>query len=79
LRQRYFELLIFHLICLASRLAGLHYRPLPLIRNCQLSGRRAPFSGPARLEWSSVIGGQRSSPTLAAAPPTRPAYRDRLS
>ena len=32
-------------------------------RHCQLSGPRAPFSGPARLERGSTIGEQRSSPT----------------
>jgi len=46
---------------------------------CQLSGPRAPFSGPAQLERGSVIGEQRSSPTRAAAPPTRRAYHGRLS
>jgi hypothetical protein len=48
-------------------------------RHCQLSGPRAPFSGPARLGRGSMIGEQRSSPTRAAAPPTRPAYHGRLS
>src|SRR5262252_8942332 len=28
-------------------------------RHCQLSGLRAPFCGPARLEWGSIIGEQR--------------------
>ena len=48
-------------------------------RHCQLSGPRAPFSGPARLERGSIIGDQRSSPTRAAAPPTRRAYHGRSS
>ena len=48
-------------------------------RHCQLSEPRAPFSGPARLERGSTIGEQRSSPTRAAAPPTRAAYHGRLS
>jgi hypothetical protein len=48
-------------------------------RHCQLSGPRAPFSGPAWLERGSTIGEQRSSPTRAAAPPTRGAYHGRLS
>jgi pimeloyl-ACP methyl ester carboxylesterase len=42
-----------------------------IARHCQLSGPKAPFSGPARLERGSIIGVQRSSPTRAAAPPTR--------
>ena len=36
-------------------------------RHCQLSGPRAPFSGPARLERGSMRGEQGSSPTRAAA------------
>jgi hypothetical protein len=48
-------------------------------RHCQLSGLRAPSSGPARLARGSRIGGQRSSPTRAATPPTRRAYHGRLS
>jgi hypothetical protein len=41
-----------------------------LAGHCQLNGPKAPFSGPARLEWGSIIGEQRSPPTRAAAPPT---------
>src|SRR6516162_8284436 len=47
--------------------------------HCQLSGPRASFSGPARLERGSKIGKKRSFPTRAAAPPTQAAYRGRLS
>ena len=47
--------------------------------HCQLSGQRAPFSDPARLERGSAIGEQRSSSTLAAAPPTGAAYHGRSS
>jgi len=47
--------------------------------HCQLSGPRAPFSGPARLERGSAIGEQSSSPTRAAAPRTRAAFHGRLS
>jgi hypothetical protein len=31
--------------------------------HCQLNGLRAPSSGPSRLEWGSILGAQRSSPT----------------
>jgi len=55
-------------------------RPDPMsCGHCQLSGLRALFSGPARLERGSMIGEQRSPPTQAAAPPTRQAYHGRLS
>jgi len=49
-----------------------------VVGHCQLSGLRAPFSGSARLERSNTIGEQRSSPTRAAAPPTRAAYNSRF-
>jgi cation diffusion facilitator CzcD-associated flavoprotein CzcO len=53
--------------------------PQTFLGHCQLSGPKAPFSGPARLGRGSIIGEQRSSPTRAAAPPTRRAYHGRLS
>jgi hypothetical protein len=55
----------------------LFLRPVWYMRDghCQLSGPKAPFSCPARLERGSIIGEQGSSPTRAAAPPTRRAYR----
>jgi hypothetical protein len=60
--------------------AGNLWAPEPSLKgHCQLSGPRTPFSGPARLERGSTIGEQRSTPTQAAAPPTRGAYHGRLS
>ena len=47
--------------------------------HCQLSGPRAPFSAPLGLRAGSKIGEQRSSPTRAAAPPTRRAYHGGLN
>ena len=37
------------------------------------------LADPARLKRGAIIGKQRSSPTRAAAPPTRRAYHGRLS
>ena len=48
-------------------------------RHSQLSGPRAPFFAPLGLRAGSTLGEQRSSPTRAAAPPTRRAYHGGLS
>src|SRR6516162_7008215 len=47
--------------------------------HCQLSEPRAPFFASLSLRAGSTIGKQRSSPTRAAAPPTRKAYHGHLS